>query len=57
MLVLLIIGTVLRPEYDLMLLQECLYLNQKVTLRSHKGVFAQVLCLKGLIGHEYAILH
>ena len=40
-----------------MLPQEYLYLNQKVTFRGHRGVFAVVLCLEGLIGPEEAILH
>ena len=39
-----------------MLPEECLYLNQKVALRGYKGVFAIVLCLEGLIGHDDAIL-
>ena len=38
-----------------MLHQECLYLTQKVAFRGHKGVFAKVLCLEGLIGHEDAV--
>ena len=40
-----------------MLPQECLFLSEKVTFRGHKGVFAIVLCLEGLIGHDDAILH
>ena len=40
-----------------MLPHECLYLSEKVTFRGHKWVFAIALCLEGLIGHEYAILH
>ena len=40
-----------------MLPQECLYLNQKVTSHGRKGVFAIVLCLKSLTGHEDTILH
>ena len=39
-----------------MLPEERLYLNQKVALRGHKGVFAIVVCLEGLIGHDDAIL-
>ena len=35
-----------------MLPQECLYLSEKETFRGHKGVFATVLWLEGLIGHE-----
>ena len=44
------LGTVLRPKHILMLPQECLYLNQKVTLHGHNVVFAIiVLCFEGLI--------
>ena len=48
---------VLRPEYIVVLPQECLYSNQKVTFRCHKLVFAIALYLEGLKGHEDAILH
>ena len=29
-----------------------MHLSEKVTFRGHKGVFAIVFCLEGLIGHK-----
>ena len=45
----------MRPAYILMLHQEFLYLNQKVTFRGHKGVFSIVLCLEGSRRTQYHI--